>query len=95
MNARSHFVPPPPKCRRRRPIRKRVDAHEPVDFSLSVEAPRRIVFRMVDQDGKIADSALTRDMAIRMSETILKVGRLIEWFDDGNKPTGKINLRDD
>ena len=94
MNARS-FRPPPPKCPPPPTYSQTVDAHEPVDFSLSVEAPRRIVFRMVDQDGKIADLALTRDMAIRMSETILKVGRLIEWFDDGNKPTGKINLRDD
>ena len=71
-----------------------LDAHEPVDFSLSVEAPRRIVFRMVDQDGKIADLALTRDMAIRMTETILKIGRLIEWFDDGNRPSGRIGLKE-
>lgn len=93
MNART-FRPPGPKRPSPPTYSQSSDAHEPVDFSLAIEAPRRIVFRMVDADGQITDLALTRDMAIRMTETILKVGRLIDWFDDGNQPLSKISTKD-
>lgn len=68
--------PPPPRWNETK------DAFTPAGYSMSIEGDERVVFRFVDDQGKIVDLALHQDMALRLQYSIIGASRVMGWLEN-------------